>query len=257
MNKINLVDSKSLISFPSFDEAKHNVLCSELKQLYVPITRTRQRLWICDIIDEVSKPMLEYWEKLSLIQVRCLHDLLAQGMQVASRRDEWRSQGFKLFYEHNYEMARLCFEKAGDMYNEKFARAASLQALANSISSSSPQMAKNYLSEAADMFEGIGKAEYAAKCFFEMRSYERAGRIYMEKCGEPMLDKAGECFSLARCYKSAAEAYAKGNYFSECLAVCIKGRLFYMVCRSSSSGNKTVRVLLKKVVKYTELNRIC
>ena len=50
----------------------------------------------------------------------------------------------------------------------------------------------------------------------------------MEQCGEPMLDKAGECFSLARCYKSAAEAYAKGNYFSECLAVCIKGRLFYM-----------------------------
>ncbi|RVW47891.1 Helicase SEN1 [Vitis vinifera] len=158
-----------------FDEAKHNVLCSELKQLYVAITRTRQRLWICDIIDEVSKPMLEYWEKLSLIQVRCLHDLVAQGMQVASRPDEWRSQGFKLFHEHNYEMARLCFEKAGDMYNEKFARAASLQALANSISSSSPQMAKNYLSEAADMFEGIGKAEYAAKCFFEMRSYERAG----------------------------------------------------------------------------------
>ena len=72
-------------------------------------------------------------------------------------------------------MARLCFEKAGDMYNEKFARAASLQALAISISSSSPQMAKNYLSEAADMFEGIGKAEYAANCFFEMRSYERAG----------------------------------------------------------------------------------
>ena len=50
----------------------------------------------------------------------------------------------------------------------------------------------------------------------------------MEKCGEPKLDKAGECFSLARCYKSAAEAYAKGNYFSECLVVHIKGRLFYM-----------------------------
>ena len=35
----------------------------------------------------------------------------------------------------------------------------------------------------------------------------------MEKCGDP---------------KSAAEAYAKGNFLSECLAVCIKGRLFYM-----------------------------
>ncbi|KAL6350209.1 hypothetical protein AAG906_004152 [Vitis piasezkii] len=134
-------------------------------------------------------------------------------MQVASRPDEWRSQGFKLFYEHNYEMARMCFEKAGDTYNEKFVRAANLQALANSISSSSPQIAKNYLNEAADLFEGIGKAEYAAKCFFELKNYERAGRIYMEKCGDP---------------KSAAEAYAKGNFLSECLAVCIKGRLFYM-----------------------------
>ena len=59
-------------------------------------------------------------------------------------------------------------------------------------------------------------------------SYERAGRIYMEKCGESKLDKAKECFSLTRCYKSAVEAYAKVNYFSECSTVCIKGRLFYM-----------------------------
>ncbi|RVW47883.1 hypothetical protein CK203_104295 [Vitis vinifera] len=80
----------------------------------------------------------------------------------------------QLFYEHNYEMARMCFEKAGDTYNEKFVRAANLQALANSISSSSPQIAKNYLNEAADLFEGIGKAEYAAKCFFELKNYERA-----------------------------------------------------------------------------------
>lgn len=98
----------------------------------------------------------------------------------------------QLFYEHNYEMARMCFEKAGDTYNEKFVRAANLQALANSISSSSPQIAKNYLNEAADLFEGIGKAEYAAKCFFELKNYERAGicffsfltRLYQELLSE-------------------------------------------------------------------------
>lgn len=53
-----------------------------------------------------------------------------------------------------------------------------------------------------------------------------AGRIYMEKCVKPKLDKAGECFSLAGCYKRAAEAYAKGNFLPECLAACIKGELF-------------------------------
>ncbi|XP_031256235.1 TPR and ankyrin repeat-containing protein 1-like [Pistacia vera] len=46
MKEQNLLDSTSPRSFPSFNEAKHNILCAELKQLYVAITRTRQRLWI-------------------------------------------------------------------------------------------------------------------------------------------------------------------------------------------------------------------
>lgn len=96
LNEANLVDSNSILSFPSFDEAKHIVLCSELKQLYVAITRTRKRLWICDDIDEVSKPMFDYWKKLSLIGVRRCNDVLAQGMQSASKCDQWRSQGFKV-----------------------------------------------------------------------------------------------------------------------------------------------------------------
>uniref|UniRef100_A0A2N9IGF5 Uncharacterized protein n=1 Tax=Fagus sylvatica TaxID=28930 RepID=A0A2N9IGF5_FAGSY len=42
-------------------------------------------------------------------------------------------------------------------------------------------------------------------------------RLYLEKCGESELQKAGECFSLAGCYELAADVYAKGNFFSECL----------------------------------------
>ena len=48
----------------------------------------------------------------------------------------------------------------------------------------------------------------------------------MDKCGE--LERAGECFSLAGCYQEAADVYAKGNFFSECLTVCDKGKLFEM-----------------------------
>ena len=48
----------------------------------------------------------------------------------------------------------------------------------------------------------------------------------MEKCGESELERAGECFSLAECYELAAEVYARGNYFAECLSVCAKGKLF-------------------------------
>ena len=96
MKEQDLLDSNSPRFFPSFDEAKHSILCSELKQLYVGITRTRQRLWIWENMEELSKPMFDLWKKKSLVQVRQLDDSLAQAMQVASSLEEWRSQGIKV-----------------------------------------------------------------------------------------------------------------------------------------------------------------
>ncbi|KDO57822.1 hypothetical protein CISIN_1g0357242mg, partial [Citrus sinensis] len=221
-----LFDSTSPGSFPSFNEAKHNVLCSELKQLYVAITRTRQRLWIWENMEEFSKPMFDYWKKKSLVQVRQLDDSLAQAMQVASSPEEWKSRGIKLFHEHNYDMATICFEKAKDSYWEGRSKATGLKATADRCRSSNPKQANVNLREAAKIFEAIGKADSAAKCFYNLGEYERAGRIYLERREEPELEKAGECFFLAGCYKLAADVYAKGKFFSECLAVCSKGKLF-------------------------------
>ncbi|KAL8048792.1 hypothetical protein ABFX02_07G090000 [Erythranthe guttata] len=110
----DLLDSTTPKSFPSFSESRHNILCSELKQLYVAITRTRQRLWICENDEELSKPILDYWRRLCLVQVRKIDDSLALAMQRASSPEEWKSQGVKLFREKNYEMAIVCFEKAGE-----------------------------------------------------------------------------------------------------------------------------------------------
>ncbi|PON60927.1 hypothetical protein TorRG33x02_283460 [Trema orientale] len=53
-----------------------------------------------------------------------------------------------------------------------------------------------------------------------------AGKIYLEKLRDP--GKAAECFTLAGCYEIAADVYARGNFFSECLDVCSKGKLFDM-----------------------------
>ena len=57
------------------------------------------------------------------------------------------------------------------------------------------------------------------------------GRIYLEKCGEAELEKAGECFSLAGLYERAAEVYARGHFISECLSTCTKGKFFNMGLR--------------------------
>ncbi|XP_027077644.2 uncharacterized protein [Coffea arabica] len=226
MNTKDLLDSCLPRSFPSFNHARHSILCSELKQLYVAITRTRQRLWICENKEEFSKPMFDFWKKLCLVQAKKVDDSFAQAMQMASSPAEWRSRGIKLYWEKKYQVASMCFEKAGDTNWEKRAKAAGLRETADQLRISNPKEACTILREAAEIFDSIGLANSAAECFCDLGDYERAGRIFLDKCGESELRKAGDCFTKAKCYELAATVYARGNYFSECLSVCTEGKLF-------------------------------
>lgn len=82
--------------FPTFNEIKHNLLCSELKQLYVVITRTRQRLWLCENSKDLSHPMLDVWKRKELIQIRKFSNQMAQAMKVASSPQEWSERGHEV-----------------------------------------------------------------------------------------------------------------------------------------------------------------
>ncbi|KAH0704227.1 hypothetical protein KY285_018505 [Solanum tuberosum] len=219
MKEHNLAD----LSSPSFCDAKHNILCSELKQLYVAITRTRQRLWICESLGEFSRPMFDYWKMSSLMEAKNVHSV-TDTMQTFSTPEEWKSRGMKLFWEKNYEMALMCFKQAGETDWEKRAKAAYIMETAEQIRYSDPERAHINLLEAAEIFLSIGRFKSAAECFYDLKDYKQAGSIYLDKCGE--LIKAAECFTLAGRYKKAAEIYAKGNYFTECLSVCTKGKCY-------------------------------
>ncbi|XP_043696346.1 uncharacterized protein LOC122646811 isoform X1 [Telopea speciosissima] len=255
MKEQDILDPSSP-KFPCFNVTKHNVLCSELKQLYVAITRTRQRLWICENIEALSRPMFDYWKKLCLVQVRQLDGSLAQAMQVASSKEEWRLRGIKLFNEDNFEMATMCFERAGDTYREKWAKAAGLRAAADRMHGSNSEMRRTALLEAAEIYETIGRAESAAKCFCELEEFKRAGMIYMEKCGESRLEIAGDCFSLAKCWSLAADVYARGNNFSKCLVACTNGKLFDMGLRFIECWNENSTPAIDMVAKSQGLDEI-
>ncbi|KAF7849138.1 hypothetical protein BT93_L1208 [Corymbia citriodora subsp. variegata] len=226
MKEQDLLNNSSQWSSPSFHDAKHNILCSELKQLYVAITRTRQRLWICENALEFSKPMFDYWKMKCLIQVRLVDHALAEAMQVRSTPEEWKLQGFKLLSEGNYPMAIMCFERARYTYGEKLAKASAFKADADLKHISNPQEASDLRRQAAEIYATIGMADSAAECFCMVKEYEIAGRLYMDKCGDSALEKAGECFSLAQRYSLAAEAYARAHIFPKCLSICAEGKLF-------------------------------
>jgi hypothetical protein len=113
MNEQDMLEPTESKSFPSFNDSKHNILCSELKQLYVAITRTRQRLWICENTEEYCRPMFDYWKRKCLVQFKELDDSLAQAMKVASSPEEWKSRGKKVVFvvEHFIQCAFIviCF----------------------------------------------------------------------------------------------------------------------------------------------------
>ncbi|KAI3864227.1 hypothetical protein MKW92_044215 [Papaver armeniacum] len=121
---------------------------------------------------------------------------------------------------------RWCFKRAGDSFLEKLARASGLRAAGVHMLASNTELARIALVEAAEIHESIGKADFAAKCFMELKEFERAGMIYLENCGESRLEDAGDCFSLAGCWSTAADVYSSCNCFSKCLLVCTKGNLF-------------------------------
>ncbi|WOH07546.1 hypothetical protein DCAR_0726978 [Daucus carota subsp. sativus] len=227
MSDNHLLGSNTVTSFPRFDMEKHGILCNELKQLYVAVTRTKQRLWICENGMEFCKPMFNYWQKLGAANVRKADDIFIKEMQVESSEEDWRSRGIKLFHEINYEMAMMCFERAGDTYWIKLSKASQCQAAARAREPNS-EIACTYLRKAAEIFDEIGKAESAARLFFEINEYERAGCIYFNKLGERNLEKAGECFCLAKCFRQAAKVYANGRLYSKCLSACLYGELFEM-----------------------------
>nr|XP_043619857.1 uncharacterized protein LOC122591668 [Erigeron canadensis] len=245
MKERDWLDENLPQSFPTFSEARHSVLCSELKQLYVAITRTRQRLWVCENKEELSKPIFDYWKRRGLAQIRKLDDSVAQAMRVSSSPQEWRERGKKLFYENNFVMATMCFERAGDTMWEKLAKASGLRASADQMRGKNPEAYLCYLREATELFESIGKFESAASCYCDLEEYERAGKAYLYKCRKT--NTAAECFTLAGCYSDAAEAYAKGDQVSNCLSVCIKGKLFDKGLQYIEYWNKHLTVRTKEI----------
>jgi hypothetical protein len=74
-------------------------------------------------------------------------------------------------------MATMCFEKAGDPYREKWARASGLLATADRVISTNLEMGQANLQKASEIYESIGMDEKAATCYIKLGDYKRAGVI--------------------------------------------------------------------------------
>jgi hypothetical protein len=69
----------------------------------------------------------------------------------------------------------MCFEKAGDAYREKWARAAGLLATADRVIPTNLDRGQDSLQKKSEIYESIGMHEKAAICYIKLGDHRRAG----------------------------------------------------------------------------------
>ncbi|KAG8732236.1 hypothetical protein FRC11_014976 [Ceratobasidium sp. 423] len=179
---------------PRFDEIRHAVICTELKNLYVGLTRARNHCWIWDV-SEKAEPMKLFWNEKGLVTLCGPDDPMPQ-LSASSSEADWAKSGRLLFNKALYPQAMFCFEKAGllverDIAGAYQARKDARLLLAKSVDR---QTRREAFKKAAGDFLGcafLSKGKQQISCYL----------------------RAAECYIQAEEWKSAAESYLSAEEF--------------------------------------------
>ncbi|TFY53518.1 hypothetical protein EVG20_g10077, partial [Dentipellis fragilis] len=191
---------------PTFDEFKLAGLSSELKFLYVAITRARKNLWIVDQSSRCEDMKL-YWASKGLVEVSTDGSTLSK-FAVASTAEEWARSGTArtLFYREQYTQAARGFARGGQWREAAVANAYQLRNQAHQIPRRNGKQTEAYLD--------AGRAFLA--CADDALS-ETERRLYTRI--------AAECYATIKRHKKAAKAFFDAAMYDEAVVHYIDGNL--------------------------------
>ncbi|KAG1738631.1 P-loop containing nucleoside triphosphate hydrolase protein [Suillus paluster] len=209
---LNGVESRGYA--PDFyrDETRYAGICSELKLLYVGITRARKNMWIFDKSDK-SDAMHIFWTSRNLVQ-NCARGSDVPPLAVSSTPEEWASSGCSLFLHKRYLQAIHCFQRAGLLREVKVCEAYLLRVAArSSVGVALLNVQQKAFITAADAFADCG----AAATGNEKRQYYRTSADCYVRGGEDV--KAADTYLEAQEFGLAAQRYRKAGSFHRTLRV--------------------------------------
>lgn len=167
-----------------FDAKKHAALCSELKYLYVAVTRARKQLWLLESSKERIVPIVEVLEQIAspaLVEVvRQTDKNLAEKLAVlraGATTDPklWAERASQFMEQTNYTSALFCFEKAGDSQGSLLARAFLKEIEGNTCNANRDRNGySSCLQEAVKLFLQVDLVENASQCLVQLGDYDRA-----------------------------------------------------------------------------------
>ncbi|KAJ7222531.1 hypothetical protein GGX14DRAFT_429000 [Mycena pura] len=197
---LNVMDKRTNDGTPSapiFDKMRHASVCTELKFLYVAITRARNNIWIADCSTK-GEPMRMLWTSKNQVQ-NCVLGTDTPRFAISSTPAEWQEQGQKLFDSKRFSQAKLCYERAYMPHEAAVSHAYHLHEEASGM----PHNHRRKIAARRTAFLQV------AATFLRCTRNERA-----KNSAEAYFRRAGKCFEDAGDFNQAIDAYNHAKDFS-------------------------------------------
>ncbi|KAI0258666.1 hypothetical protein BC834DRAFT_835038 [Gloeopeniophorella convolvens] len=232
---------RAKIPAPTFDESRHAGVCSELKFLYVAVTRARKNLWIVDRSD-TGEPMRTYWSSKNLVQ-NCTPGTDVPQLAVSSSPEEWAKMARTLFSHKRYFQAMHSYDRAGMPREKAISHAYSLREQARGI----PQN-RSGNNARHDAYAMVAKAFMVSA---------RDATIVRERTEYFRI--AAEAYLVLEDHAKAAHAYEQGSRFTEAAQHYRKAGMFdnavSVIKNHGSAMDASVASKLTDVARYFYLQR--
>ncbi|KAL9594501.1 MAG: hypothetical protein Q9179_005365, partial [Wetmoreana sp. 5 TL-2023] len=235
-----------------FDPKTHVAMCTELKNLYVVVTRARKKLFIMETsgANEMS-PIVQMLTKsvpTPIVEV-IRHDDASYDRQIQLLQSDepadpirWSERGWELMERQDYGDALHCFKQAADQGGLLLANAHNKRAQGrHCLIAGDIEGAAHAMEAAAALFIQAGYPGDAVNVYRTMKWYQRAAgkldpleiasklSISAKSNSEVWVghgehEKAAPFFADARIFTEAADCYDRAGQYSEAAAVLWQGK---------------------------------
>ncbi|KAL8960651.1 MAG: hypothetical protein Q9193_002684 [Seirophora villosa] len=251
----------------AFDCEKHASMCTELKRLYVAITRAQSRLFFIESLDE--KELSPILRMLTTSGPEPIVKVVKRGdpafgdyvellrTHKSSRPEDWIAKGWAMLARDGYDEARFCFEEAHYQQGitiatarKKYARGRYLGANQDDAgaaaayeSAAAMYLEARMINDAVGIFRAVGWYERAADLVLEeLCEYNEAAVLFVNA---ERFDRASACYHMDKQYENAADALLRGKAFDAYIDYMSENRgvLSEKVIRKQEG---TYRILLRQ-----------
>ncbi|KAF9064527.1 hypothetical protein BDP27DRAFT_1425729 [Rhodocollybia butyracea] len=213
---LSALSDQSAVAAPEFERNRQRYasICTELKFLYVAITRARENVWIIDS-SEKSDPIRLYWTEKDAVR-NIKPGTKIPRLAISSSPEEWAHQGRRLFEQKKWAESKLCFERAQQPDRVAVAEAYLRREKAERTgldTKSNIKLRNHRFCEAAKAF--LECSEFSGRK--RMLDFIRlAGNCY-EKASEFVL-AAGNYYA-AHCLNDAVRCYRNADHYDEAVDI--------------------------------------